>query len=102
MMKLFQQKEIREAFEYAKNGGQALHLFTVRQEYNKRPSVQRLFAHAGKNWAHLIDHDEKRLRETVKQLGVNRVFIHGKGTEKQHVDLCGKPLEKAKAICDGR
>ena len=45
--------------------------------------------------AHLFDQDKTRLIATVKRLGVRVVKVEREGEEGQHIDLCGKPLERA-------
>lgn len=92
-MRTFQQREIREAIMHAAEGGQALHLHVF-----ITPGCPRCFkrdVEAGKQIAHLFDHDLKRLVATVKRLGVRVVRVERMGTPRQHVDLCGRPLEKA-------
>jgi len=37
----------------------------------------------------------ERLTATARQLGVRRIVVDQEKTEKQHVDLCGKVLERA-------
>jgi hypothetical protein len=97
-MKVFQMRELKEAVEYAKQGGQALHVWN--------PSVlgppEEIFPHAPKvflrnksQWAHLFDQDLGRLKKICRKLGVNKMKPERVGTDKQHIDLCGKPLERA-------
>jgi hypothetical protein len=52
---------------------------------------------ARRPWAHLFDQDADRCEATARRLGVRVVVVHGRGTEVQHVDLCGKPLARAMA-----
>lgn len=84
-------KELREAVEYAKNGGQALHLHTLN---NGHP----LFARYPEI-AHLFDQDLARLRNTATRLGVKVVTIERVGEPAQHVELCGRPLTLAVHEC---
>lgn len=88
-MKIFQTTEIRQAIEHSQLGGQALHLHPFTQGH---PLFKRY-----KQIAHLFDQDLNRLHATVKALGVRVVKVEHLGTHKQHVDLCGRPLERAKA-----
>lgn len=88
-MKLFQQRELKEARAHAMEGGQALHVHTFNQ------GGHRLFKRYDEI-AHLFDQDMERLRKTAWELGVRFVKVEKIGTESQHVDLCGKPFEKAK------
>lgn len=94
---MFQQRELREAITYASEGGQALHLHVFLGP--RAPNCFKRDIAAGKQIAHLFDHDHRRLVETVKQLGVNVVRVERIGTPRQHVDLCGRPLEKALTLC---
>ena len=106
-MRSFEKHEILEAIEYAKAGGQALHVWTPpKRGWPGAPLVFRRAAERGEKWAHLLDRDEARLVDTVRYLGVNVVRIGRKGTM-MHVDLCGKPLAMACLRCaedakDGR
>jgi hypothetical protein len=47
--------------------------------------------------AHLFDQDLTRLVKTARRLGVRVIRVERSGTPKQHIDLCGKPLELALA-----
>lgn len=68
------------------------------------PAVFNREALAGRPWAHLMAHDRAKLESLARQFGVRRVVVHGQG-ERMHVDLCGKPLERAIAeaakVADG-
>lgn len=100
-MRIYKQNEVEEAKAHALAGGQALHLHRIIGDRSKAPTC---FTHAverGEQIAHLFDQDEERLRRTVKRLGVNRVVVEHAGTPRQHVDLCGKPLQKAIAEAQG-
>jgi hypothetical protein len=90
-MKLFEMREIREAQEYALQGNQALHVHTINQGHRmfKRYPVI----------GHLFDQDKERLVQTAKQLGVRVIKIGREGERGQHIDLCGKPFEKACELC---
>ena len=99
-MKAFKCLEVEEAVQYAADGGQALHLHRIIVNPDKAP---RCFVNAvkrGEDIAHLFDQDEARLVATVKRLGVKIVVVERRGTPKQHVDLCGAPLRKAKGLCE--
>ena len=95
-MKEFEEMKIREARVYAESGGQALHLFSHPGIYPGAPQCFKRVDIA----AHLFDQDVERLKETVRKLGVRVIVVSCSGTMNQHVDLCGKPLEKARKMCD--
>jgi hypothetical protein len=76
VIKLFEQRQVREAKAHAASGGQALHLFI----WN------------GKKHGHLLDQDRGRLVEAARRFGVRSVFIHNADRPEQHVDLWGQPL----------
>ncbi len=95
-VKIFRQSEVSEAKAHAMNGGQALHLHRIIVDRSKAPACFVLAVDRGEDIAHLFDQDVKRLRETVKKLGVKVVVIEHRGTDRQHVDLCGRPLQRAK------
>lgn len=94
-MKLFTQKQLREARDCAAQGEQALHIFKA----YAAPGAPAVFRRH-KEWAHLFDQDEERLIKTVKRLGVRVIKVERRGQPLQHIDLCGKPLERAKAQCE--
>lgn len=95
MMKLFEERELRQADRWSQAGGQALHLFGHPGLYPGAPGCFKRTTRA----AHLFDQDADRLSETARRLGVRRIVISHRGTFRQHVDLCGRPLKKAMAEC---
>ena len=101
-MKLFAQREVREAIEHAAAGGQALHVFDGRiadalATVKPVPGCFRGRAEV----AHLFDQDRARLAATVRRLGVRVVKVEREGQPGQHVDLCGGPLARAKELVGG-
>lgn len=97
-MRRFSHREIREAVAYAATGGQALHVWDASAWPGKAPAVFRRY----KVWAHLLDQDRARLEATARRLGVRVVVVGNPGTPRQHIDLCGGPLTRALAECDGQ
>ena len=91
-MKTFTAREIFEAYEYSKSGEQALHV------HNFNTTGHALFKRYPEA-AHLFDMNKERLIATVKSLGVRVIKVEHEGTHRQHIDLCGKPLERAKKLC---
>jgi hypothetical protein len=90
-MKQFEEDQVREAKAHAVAGGQALHLHTFNDMGHplfKRYSVI----------AHLFDQNKERLVKTARKLGVRVIVVEHEGEPGQHIDLCGKPLERAKAM----
>ena len=84
-------REFVAAYAHSKEGGQSLHLHTLSAGhplFKRYPVI-----------AHLLDQDKERLIATAKSLGVRVIKIEHEGTIKQHIDLCGKPLERAKLKC---
>lgn len=98
-MRRFEIRQIRESVEFALAGGQALHVWTPSPEWKSRPSVPLVFRRANL-WAHLFDQDAERLVTTARQLGVKVIALERRGTRHQHIDLCGKPLERALKLCE--
>lgn len=97
-MKLFQERQLKEAYEYARSGGQALHLFRNPGLWFDAPPCFR-----GRNEAaHLIDYNIDRLIKTARRLGVRVIKCGRKGRAGQHIDLCGRPLQKAKEEAEHR
>lgn len=91
-MKLFPMRELAAAREHAMKGGQALHIHNVNafghRLFRRYPEI-----------AHLFDQNKERLVRTAKQLGVRVIKIDKENTSSQHIDLCGKPFERAKEDC---
>lgn len=94
-MRIFQFREIEQAYDHAASGGQALHLHKVIVDYDKAPSCFVAAVARGEDIAHLFDQDAKRLYQTAKTLGVRIIVIEHRGRRGQHVDLCGAPLRRA-------
>lgn len=86
-MKVFETRQIMEAYEHARLGGQSLHLHSFTSGH---PLFERY-----KVIAHLLDNDVERLKKTARKLGVRVIKVEHPGTHRQHIDLCGKPLERA-------
>ena len=93
-MKLFRERQLLDAYEHARLGGQALHIFSDPGIYPDCPNCFK----KGREAAHLIDYDLRRLIKTAKGLGVRIIKIGRKGQRGQHIDLCGKPLQRAKDL----
>ena len=91
-MKLFKERQLMEACAHAEQGGQALHLFSDPGIYPGCPSCFKRSRQA----AHLFDYNEQRLTATARRLGVRVIKIGRKGKRGQHIDLCGKPLQRAR------
>lgn len=98
-MKAFECREIEEAIAYAEAGGQALHLHQIIVDYQKAPRCFVDAVERGEDIAHLFDRDRMRLRRTAMGLGVNTLCLEHPNTSNQHIDLCGKPLQRAMRQC---
>lgn len=81
--------QFKQAVADAENGSQAL--FTHTWGLAAGPQCFQAAKVIGK----LFDQDASRLEETARTLGVRRVKIDRLGHPWQHVDLVGKPLERA-------
>lgn len=92
-MKQFESRELDRAILYAMSGGQALHVHPFTQSGHR---TFRKYTEA----AHLFDQNTDRLVKTAKKLGVRVINIEHAGTNKQHIDLCAGPLQKAKESCN--
>lgn len=97
-MKVFQQREIREAILFSESGGQALHMMDGSYAY-LRADTPNCFKGRGQI-AHLFDRDRARLIGKAKKLGVRIIKVERDGTLKQHIDLCGAPLQRALKECN--
>lgn len=96
-MKLFAQKDLKAAYAYAESGGQALHVISGTFAY-LRPGTPAVFK-GREQIAHLLDNDLDRLWATARRLGVRVVKPERIGRVGQHVDLCGKPFDRALSEC---
>lgn len=97
MIEVFDHGEIgheamRGAMECVARGGTALHVYPATPGVYK--GAPRCFEQA-KVWAHLLDDDAERLAATARRLGVRRIHVSRRGIKGQHIDMCGKPLERA-------
>ncbi len=95
-MKLFEQRELHQALEHVRQGGQSLHRHRMLSA--NAPACFVRDVRAGKAIGHLFDQDIDRLYRTVRDLGVRQVLIEHPGEPRQHVDLCGLPMKKAVAM----
>lgn len=100
-MKKFLAMQVDEAVEHAKGGGQSLHLHRVIVDRQKAPRCFVAAVDCGEDIAHLFDLDELRLVATARRLGVKVIVIDRRGTDRQHIDLCGAPLRRAVALAQG-
>lgn len=87
IMKLFEMRDIVAAKDYSMQGGQALHIHTINTGhplFKRYPVI-----------GHLFDQDKDRLIATARKLGVRVIKIDREGEPGQHIDLCGKPYDRA-------
>ena len=89
-MQLFKRRELRQALQYAAEGGQALfiHKWTGGDDSPKHFRYSQMI---GK----LFDHDKKRLIQAAYSLGIHIIKIDREDTEYQHIDLARTALERA-------
>ncbi len=93
LMRVFQQREVREAKRFAAEGGQALHLMSGRFAY-LRADTPRIFQGLD-IVGHLMDQNRERLERTARRLGVRVIKVERVGEPGQHIDLCRGPLARA-------
>ena len=98
-MKHFKTLEVKEALAHAKSGGQALHTHQIIVDRKRAPRRFVAAVDRGEDIAHLFDLDTERLKSTARKLGVRVIYIDRAGTDRQHIDLCGAPLRKARLKC---
>lgn len=92
-MILFPGNRTPEAIAAINDGGQVLELWD--KSYTMGPHAPSCFR--GKNFAKLYDNDKARLIETARKLGVRVIVVDCEGQPgRQHIDLVGKPMERAK------
>lgn len=97
-MKTFKALQLREALAHAVEGRQALHLHTIIVDRRKAPRCFVAAVDRGEYIAHLFDLDKTRLIKTARRLGVKVILVEREDTIKQHIDLCGAPLRKAREL----
>ena len=97
-MRQFDERDVWEARDYALAGGQALHCHY--QLGVRPPACFRRDVNAGKAIGHLFDQDRDRLKATARRFGVRVIVIERADKPLQHIDLCGKPMERALAECE--
>lgn len=83
--------KIHEAQDHADAGGRALIIHGG--GYNGPACFQN-----AKEIGKILDMNIDRLFQTARMLGVKKIKVDLKGKRGQHVDLCGKPLVKAKDL----
>ena len=93
-MMRFDRDEVDAAIQYAAADGQALHVYPA-----LAMDAPACFKRS-RTWGHLYDYNADRLKTTARKLGVRVIVVHHAGRRDQHIDLCGKPLERAIAECD--
>jgi hypothetical protein len=91
----FEPGEMAKAYAHADEGGQALVIIPRRAV--EGPRCFRKYS----EYAYLMDRDAARLKRTARKLGVRVIKIDRPGETGQHVDLCGKPLERARLVASG-
>ncbi len=89
---VFFEDEVREAIAYAATDGVAVHLHWI--VFDHAPQCFRRDVKAGYPIAHVFCQNEETLRTLARRLGVRVVFVHRSATDRQHIDMCGKPLRK--------
>lgn len=93
MLTVFQLEQLQAAYEHAMQGGQALHLMPGSFAYLRKTTPNCFKGQA--QLAHLFDQDKERLTRTARKFGVRVIKIEHPGTHRQHIDLCGMPLQAA-------
>lgn len=99
-MRVFGTREVEAAVAYALAGNLALHLHRI---IPNRATAPRCFVAAidrGEPISHLFHQSELVLLATARKLGVRVTHIDRRGTDRQHIDLCGGPLRRAFALLD--
>jgi len=95
-MKIFQQRDLQAAYAHAGAGGQALHLMDGSFAHLRRDTPNCFKGR--RQIAHLFDQDRERLVRTARKYGVRVIRVERDGDPlRQHIDLCGRPLERAMA-----
>ena len=98
-MKIFAQRELREALAYSAAGGVAVHLCSgaIADAIGAVRKIPNCFR-GRKEFAHMFGQDAETLCRIARHCGVRVLFVDGAGTPSQHIDLVGGPLLHAKAL----
>lgn len=102
VMLLFTHRQVREAMAHAAAGGQALHIWRPPPDGrggSAWPGAPPRFR-KHRLWGHLLDQDLDRLIRTAHSIGIPHPTVERPGQAKQHIDLCGEPLDRAIAACE--
>lgn len=97
-MRRFESRKIRAAYAFVEQGGQALHVW--KPPKGGWPGAPACFMKSRRQWGHLLDNDKARLIATARRLGVRVIKVAQEGRRGQHIDLCGRPLERAIKECE--
>lgn len=93
-MKTFTQMELNEAFTYAKENPDSFAIHLHFMLGLRPPQCFKRDVKKGVPIAHVFGANKEALIALAKRLGVNRIVVEHTGTYRQHIDLCGKPLQK--------
>lgn len=102
-MRRFTWEKQREAIRWAAAGGQALHVHSFGVTESSPAVFRSAVERRGESpvMAHLFDWNQERLTTTARALGVVRLHVDRPGSASMHVDLVGRPLEKAVSLSVG-
>lgn len=95
-MKVFVQSDLHAAMTYARHGGLAIHLHFI--VFADSPQCFKRDVAAGLPIAHVFHSDSEFLRRLAKSIGINKVYIDREGSTRQHLDVCGTPLQRLLAM----
>ena len=90
-MQVFQCEDIQAAYAHAAAGGIAVHLHSI--VFPHSPQCFRQAVKRGEQIAHVFGQDAEELKLLAKKHGVRVLYIDKPGTPRQHIDMCGKPLQ---------
>ena len=93
-IRVFQQSEIHDARAFAAQSDDNVAVHLHRMLIPTAPACFVRDIRAGKPIAHVFCRNVTLLQQLARRLGVRIVKIDRPATASQHVDLCGRPLEK--------
>lgn len=91
-LRVFKVREIREARQYALDGGIAVHLHWM--VFPKSPACFKRDVNAGKPIAHVFCQSVAMLKRIARENGIREVYIDREGTPSQHVREAAQPAPR--------
>ena len=93
MFKIFRQRQLKDAMEFVANNPDKFAIHLHRIVFDNSPGCFHKAVQSGYPIAHVFCRSLPKLIALAEDAGVKKLFVHFPRKERQHIDLCGKPLE---------